>query len=129
MAMDPFFILVLLAGLQSMNVQQLESAQIDGANKIMRLFFIIIPNILHHIQVAVLLGLVFILKVFGLIYVTTSGGPGITTTTLPYIVYKTNTFKLEVGEAATLSVLTVILTIIILSLIFKFFQKKLEQQS
>ncbi len=122
----PFFILILLAGLQSMDTQQLESAHIDGANKIMRLFFIIIPNILHHIQVAILLGLIFILKVFGLIYVTTSGGPGIATTTLPYIVYKTNHFKLEVGEAASLSVLTVILTIIILSLLFKYFQRKLE---
>lgn len=122
----PFFVLVLVAGLQGMDTSLLESAQIDGANRISRLFSIIIPSILHHIEMAILLGLVFILKVFGLIYVTTSGGPGIITTTLPYIVYKTNQFKLEVGEAASLSVITVILTLVLLSVIFKYFQRKLH---
>ncbi len=121
----PFFVLILLAGLQGVDNQIIQSAQIDGANKVVLLFRIIIPSMLHHIRVSVLLGLVFLLKVFGLIYVTTSGGPGNITTTLPYIVYKTNTFKWEVGEAAALSIITVILTIFLLSVVFKYFQKRL----
>lgn len=122
----PFFVLILLAGLQGLNAELLQSAQIDGANFFETIYHIVIPSLMHHIQVAVMLGTVFILKVFGLIYVTTSGGPGVTTTTLPYIVFKTNQFKWEIGEAASFAVITVVLTILILTILFNFFQKKLR---
>jgi len=121
----PFFILILLAGLRGMNEEILQSAQIDGAGKITTLVSIVIPSILHHIEVAILLGLIFILKVFGIIYVTTSGGPGVSTTTLPYKVFKVNQFKLEVGEAAAYACITVVITLVILTSVFKYFRKKL----
>ncbi len=121
----PFFVLILLAGLHGLNPELLESADIDGAGAFTTLLRIVVPSLLHHIHVAVLLGLVFILKVFGLIYVTTSGGPGLSTTTLPYHVFKLNQFKLEVGEAASYAVVTVLITLVLLTLVFKYFQKRL----
>ncbi len=120
----PFFVLVLLAGLQGLDTELIQSARIDGASRLRTLFHITIPYIWHQIEVVVMLGTIFILKIFGLIYVTTSGGPGISTTTLPYIVFKVNLFKWEIGEAASYSVLTVILTLFLLTSLYKFFQNR-----
>ena len=121
----PFFILIILAGLQGIDEQILDSAKVDGAGWFRTLFSVKLPSIMHHIEVAIMLGLIFILKVFGLIYVTTSGGPGYTTTNLPFLVYKINHLKWDVGEAASYAVLTVFLTLATITVLFKYMQKKI----
>lgn len=120
----PFFILIILAGLQGIDSQILDSAMVDGSGWFRTLFSIKLPTIMHHIEVAIMLGLIFILKVFGLIYVTTYGGPGYTTTNLPFMVFKINNLKWDVGEAASYAVLTVVLTLIAITVLFKFMEKK-----
>lgn len=114
----PFFGLILLAGLQSVPEEILESAKIDGADWIRTLFQVKIPSIITHIEVAVMLGLIFILKVFGTIYVTTAGGPGISSTNLPYMVYRTGFYRWDEGKATAMAVLTVILTLVAITAIF-----------
>jgi sorbitol/mannitol transport system permease protein len=123
----PFFVLILLAGFESISEELIDSAKVDGANAFRTLFQIKIPAIAAHIEVAIMLGLIFILKTFGLIYVTTAGGPGISSTNLPYIVYRTGFYRWDVGRAAAMAVTTVILTLVAITALFGFVRRKTNE--
>ncbi|NNF45817.1 MAG: sugar ABC transporter permease, partial [Desulfofustis sp.] len=83
----PFFVLMMLAGLQSIPDEILDSTKVDGVNWWQSTFLVKLPMIRKHISVAMMLGLIFLVKEFGLILVTTAGGPGTSSYTLPYAVY------------------------------------------
>lgn len=120
----PFFFLIIMAGLQNMPSEIIESAKIDGATGWKLLTHIQLPLIRDHINVAMTLGLINILKVFGLIYVTTSGGPGSSSSNLPYYSYKALFYDWNVGTAAAIAVVTVALTLIVVQRFYGFMMKK-----
>ncbi len=94
----PFVMLILLAGLQSLPESAVEAASIDGASGFSMFRYIIMPHLRTFIEIALLLEVIFVLNVFGVIFVTTSGGPGIATTNLPYEIYKEAFLPLERGS-------------------------------
>ena len=113
----PYFVLVLLGGLQGIPLEVLERANLDGCSWLEMVFKIKLPMIFNHMQVALMLGLIFLVKEFGLILTTTSGGPGQKSYTLTYYIYKTLFSGSNVGRAAALSVITVVIILIIINLI------------
>ncbi|WP_033125618.1 carbohydrate ABC transporter permease [Eubacterium sp. ER2] len=120
----PFFVLVLLGGLQGIPTEVLERANLDGCSKFEMVFKIKLPMIFNHMQVALMLGLIFLVKEFGLILTTTSGGPGQQTYTLTFYIYRTLFSGSNVGRAAALSVITVVVTLTIINLIFRAIKKR-----
>ncbi|WP_052659609.1 carbohydrate ABC transporter permease [Bacillus alveayuensis] len=124
----PFFMLILLAGLQSLSPELIEAAQLDGANKVQQFFYVMIPHLIRYIEVVLLLGLMFILQVFGEIYVTTSGGPGFASTNLSFYVYRIGFQSWDVGTATTVGVITVILTIILMMALFTLLRKAFKEE-
>jgi sorbitol/mannitol transport system permease protein len=120
----PFFFMIIMAGLQNISEDVIESARMDGASGLRMLLKITIPLIRGHINVAMTLGLVNILKVFGLVYVTTQGGPGVASSNLPYHVYRNIFFDWNVGRAASVAVITVAITIIVTQTFFNRMRKK-----
>ncbi|MBD0381339.1 carbohydrate ABC transporter permease [Paenibacillus sedimenti] len=119
----PFFMLVLLAGLQSVSPDLMEASMLDGATKPQQLFYVIIPHLLRYIEVAALLGLIFIMQTFGEIYVSTSGGPGYASTNLPFYVYRIGFQAWDLGRASALGVIIVILTTIVMTVLFRFLRR------
>ena len=115
----PFFILIILTGLQSIPIDIVESSKIDGANWVQQILGVKLPIIINHISVAIMLGLVFITKDFGLILVTTAGGPGTRSYTLPYSVYKQLYSASQVGRSAALAVITVGLLLTSISILYR----------
>ena len=113
----PYFVLVLLGGLQGIPLEVLERANLDGCSWFEMVFKIKLPMMFNHMQVALMLGLIFLVKEFGLILTTTSGGPGQKSYTLTYYIYKTLFSGSNVGRAAALSVITVVIILIIINLI------------
>ena len=109
----PFVMLVILAGLQSVPGEVLEAAKVDGASAFTTFWRVVFPLLRKPYEIAVLFGTIFIFQTFGEIYVTTAGGPGITTNTLPYYTYRTALNSFQVGQAAALGVIGVILAIFI----------------
>lgn len=107
----PFVMLVLLAGLQSVPDEVIEAAKVDGSGPFMTFWQIIFPMLRRSYEVALLFGTIFIFQTFGEIYLTTSGGPGISTNTLPFYTYKTAFTSWQVGQAAALGVIGVIIAI------------------
>ncbi|MDR1059338.1 MAG: sugar ABC transporter permease [Treponema sp.] len=123
----PFFVLVLLAGLQGIDQDLIDSMHIDGANWLRGIFQIKLPLIMNHLRVAIMLGLVFVIKEFGLILTTTAGGPGTRSYTLPYAVYMQVFNANNVGRASALAVMTVVLTLVLVNLIYRSIMRKSAQ--
>jgi sorbitol/mannitol transport system permease protein len=108
----PFVMLVILAGLQSIPGEVLEAAKVDGANAFTTFWRVVFPLLRKPYEIAILFGTIFIFQTFGEIYVTTSGGPGLATNTLPYYTYRTALSSFQIGQAATLGVIGVIVAIL-----------------
>ena len=105
----PFVMLILLAGLQSLPDSTVEAARIDGASGFSMFRHIVLPHLKRFIEIALLLETIFILSVFGAIFVTTSGGPGLQSTNLPYQIFLEAFSRQNVGRASAYGVFAVIL--------------------
>lgn len=82
-----YYMIIYLAGLQSVPSDLLEAAQIDGANGKEQFFKIILPMIRPSITICLFLSIVNSLKAFDLNYSLTSGGPYGTTKTIAYQIF------------------------------------------
>ena len=120
----PFFVLMMLAGLQSIPDEILDSTKVDGVNWWQSTFLVKLPMIRKHISVAMMLGLIFLVKEFGLILVSTAGGPGTSSYTLPYAVYMQVFNASNVGRAAALATITVALTLIGINFLYRSIEKR-----
>ncbi len=109
----PFMMLILLAGLQSLSQEYIEAAQIDGAGPIEIFLYIIVPHLRRYIEIGVLLEVLFVLNIFGEIFVTTTGGPAIDTTTLTFDIYKEAFLRWNIGRSSAYGVFAVILANIV----------------
>jgi sorbitol/mannitol transport system permease protein len=115
----PFMMLILLAGLQGLSDEVREAAHIDGATNLAEFRFITLPLLGAYIQLAVLLGTIYVLQLFGEIFVATQGGPGTATTTVPYYVYQTIAQSNDVGTSASQGVLAVVVASIVAALLLR----------
>jgi sorbitol/mannitol transport system permease protein len=109
----PFMTLIVLAGLQGQPLDVLEAARVDGAGTLAIFRRMTFPHLRPYIELGVLLGSIYIVNTFDEVYSMTSGGPGSTTTNMPYYLYEQAFQAYNVGGAAALGVVTVILTMII----------------
>jgi multiple sugar transport system permease protein len=102
----PFYTVSLLAALQAVPKEILESAAVDGAGPIRRFFFITLP----HLK-AVSLTLIFIHVIwtainFDFIWVMTQGGPLDASETLPIMIYRYAMEDFDVGAASALAMMS-----------------------
>ncbi|GAB3652527.1 carbohydrate ABC transporter permease [Glycomyces tarimensis] len=124
----PFMMLIVLAGLQSQDTEVLEAAKMDGAGPFKTFWNITFPQLRRFIELAILLGSIFIVQTFDPIYLITQGGPGQATTNLPYFIYQRTFRAFEVGEAAAAGVVVVIATIIIATFALRLFASMFREE-
>lgn len=115
----PFVMLILLAGLQSLSESTLEAANLDGATGWNLFRHIVLPHLQRFIEIALLLEVLFVLNIFGEIFVVTTGGPGIATTNLPFEIYKEAFLRWNVSRAGAYGVIAVILANIVVVLFLR----------
>lgn len=120
----PFMMLILLAGLQSLPQELIEAGQIDGANALEIFRYIILPHQMRYIEIAVLLEVLFVLNIFGEIFVITSGGPGIATTNLSFHIYLEALSRWNIGRASAIGVYAVILANIVVVVFVRFLRRE-----
>ena len=109
----PFATLILLTSIQSLDREQLESARMDGARGFRLFRYITLPHLSRSIGVVAMIEAIFLLGVFAEILVTTNGGPGAATTTLPFLVYRSALLEFNVGIASTGGIFAVVLANIV----------------
>ena len=116
---SPFMMLITLAGLQSMPIESLEAARVDGATKWKEFVHIMLPHLRKYLEIELFLGIIMQIQMFGRIYISTQGGPGNQTTNLAYYAYRQAFSQWNVGEAAGVGILAVIVTTLMATLLFR----------
>lgn len=109
----PFFMLVILAGLQSLDQEAVEAGMIDGANGRQMFWYIALPHLIPYILIASSFRLIGAMNDFDKIYLLTAGGPGDATTTLSVYTYNTGFTAFDIGRTAAISWLYVALLIVV----------------
>ncbi len=105
----PFATLILLTALQSLDGEQMEAAEMDGAPALQRFIHLTLPHMARAITVVILIQTIFLLGVYAEILVTTNGGPGNASTNLTFLIYRAARLNFDVGGAAAGGIIAVIL--------------------
>ncbi len=119
----PFMTLIVLAGLQSQPAETLEAAKVDGAGAVATFRELTLPHLRPYIELGILLGSIYLVNTFDAVLLMTKGGPGNSTTNLPFYLYQQVNYAFDVGGAAATGVVTVILTIIVATLALRMFAR------
>lgn len=122
----PFATLILLTAMQSLDRDQIEAARMDGARGLDIFRFVIVPHLERPIAIVVMMETIFLLAVFAEILVTTSGGPGLATTTLTYLVYIRALLDFDVGGASAGGIFAIILANIVAFFLVRTIAKNLN---
>ncbi|MCC5882199.1 MAG: sugar ABC transporter permease [Halomonas sp.] len=122
----PFALLILLTAMQSLDDDQVEAARMDGAGPIAVFFYITLPHLKRAISVVIMIQMIFLLTIFAEIYVTTSGGPGLATTNLAFLIYMQALLDFDVGLASAGGVVAIILANIVAIFLVRLVARNLE---
>ncbi|MFI9102293.1 carbohydrate ABC transporter permease [Streptomyces fildesensis] len=107
----PFMMLILLAGLQSRPLDIVEAARVDGAGTWQVFRYLTFPHLRRYLELASLLGSIYVVQNFDAVFTLTSGGLG--TANLPYSVYQTFYQAHDYGLASAQGVIVVACSILI----------------
>ena len=118
-----FMIILLLAGLASIPEEPYEAARVDGANAFQQFRDITLPYMRPVIIITLLIRLIFALKTYDLIYIMTKGGPGDATDLISYYIYRSAFIGLDLGQAASMSVILLLIVCVIIYPLFKFMNR------
>lgn len=117
----PFYVLVLLAGLQTLPREPYEAAIVDGASSWQVLRYLTLPMMAPLILTATILRLMDVLRIFDVVYTMFAGGPGSATNTIPLFIYRTTMISRNVGRGSATSIMLMIiissLTLLLIQLI------------
>lgn len=100
----PMICLIVMAGLTTLPQEPYESADVDGASRLQKLWYITLPLLRPTILTAVMLRLIDVIKTFDIIYATTQGGPGTASETLNIYGYVLAFQYFKLGLASSLLV-------------------------
>jgi multiple sugar transport system permease protein len=107
----PFYMLMILAGLQSMDPELHDAAKVDGASTFQRIRFVTIPHVRDLVLTLALFDLVTTAAYFDLIWVTTQGGPVRSTEVLATFIYRIAFGTMDWNRASAIGFILLILCI------------------
>ncbi|MGP3916456.1 carbohydrate ABC transporter permease [Nonomuraea sp. 10N515B] len=106
-----FYMMIYLAGLQTIPASIYEAARVDGANAWHRLRSITVPLLIPYIAVAITVEMLDAMQAFTSIYVMTKGGPQDATLTLGYYIWSAAFERYEMGYASAMGLVLWVLMI------------------
>ncbi|MFK7995813.1 MAG: carbohydrate ABC transporter permease [Granulosicoccus sp.] len=120
----PFATLILLTAVQSLDGEQLEASEIDGARPLQRFAYIILPHLGRALTIVILIQTIFLLAIFAEIFVTTGGAFG--TKTLSYLVFQRVLESQNIGLGSAGGIYAVILANIVAIFLMRIVGKNLD---
>lgn len=115
----PFMLLLFLAGLESLPAAPFEAARVDGASWGFTLRKVTLPLMKPVILVALIIRGLDAFKVFEYVYAITRGGPGDSTETILYYIYKVAFRFFRMGEAAAMAYVLIALTLALVFILYR----------
>jgi multiple sugar transport system permease protein len=112
--------IILLAGLQDVPKELLESAEIDGAGAWAKFWKITLPMITPTVFFNLVLGIIFALRTFETAFITTNGGPARATWFVSLHIYQNAFVSFDMGYASALSWIFLVILFLLTYLQFKF---------
>ena len=106
-------LVLFLAGIQKIPTSLYEAARVDGAGRVREFFAVTLPGLRGELAVALTLTTILALRTFDLIYVSTQGGPGTSTTVPSVLVYQNAFSNGRVGLAAAVAVVLTLLIFVV----------------
>jgi polyol transport system permease protein len=122
----PFATLILLTALQSLDEEQKEAAEMDGARAMSTFIYITLPHLARPITVVILIETIFLLTVFAEIFVTTGGGPGLQTTNIAFLIYSQALIQYDIGSASAGGLVAVVIANIVAFFLVRIVGRNLE---
>jgi len=122
----PFATLILLTALQSLDEEQREAADMDGAGALSSFIYVTLPHLARPITVVILIETIFLLTVFAEIFVTTGGGPGLATTNIAFLIYSQALIQYDVGSASAGGMVAVVIANILAFFLVRIVGRNLE---
>lgn len=101
-----------ISGVQRIPLDLYDAARVDGAGPVREFFAVTLPGLRNELVVALTLTVIFALRNFDLIWVSTGGGPGSATTVPSVLLYELGFQARRLGPASAIAVL---LTVLILA--------------
>jgi len=121
----PFATLILLTAVQSLDREQLEAAEMDGAPSLKRFWYITFPHLSRAITIVVLIQTIFLLAIFAEIFVTTGGA--FDTRTLTYLIFQRVLDSQNIGLGSAGGVYAIILANILAIFLMRIVGKNLDK--
>jgi len=122
----PFFVITILAGLQTVPQELYDAAKVDGAGIWARFRAITVPGILPVAAVTTLFSAILTFNDFSIIWILTQGGPGNATNVLATLTYKISIPGLELGKGVAVSVLMLPIMVALILLLNRFISRREE---
>ena len=120
----PFATLILLTAVQSLDSEQLEASEMDGAGFFSRFWYIVMPHLSRAVTIVILIQTIFLLSIFAEIFVTTGGAFG--TRTLTYLIFQRVLESQNVGLGSAGGVYAIILANIVAIFLMRIVGKNLD---
>jgi multiple sugar transport system permease protein len=105
----PFNVILLSAGIAGLPEDVYEAATVDGANGWQKVVYLTIPLLKSTIMAVLMLGFIYTLRVFDIIWIMTKGGPGTATEVLPTLAYRLSFINFNFGQSAAISVFMLVI--------------------
>lgn len=122
----PFIMLIALAGLTAVPTYLYEAASIDRASEWFRFRHITLPMVWPLLLIAIMFRAIEAFRLFDLVYILTSGGPGVSTETLSFHVYKVAFLGFNTGLASAYGILMVLVVIVLAQFYLRYLNKLKE---
>ncbi|WP_284011513.1 carbohydrate ABC transporter permease [Haloarcula pelagica] len=119
----PLFALLTLTSLQGIDEHLYEAARMDGATPWEQFRYITIPMMKYNLAIGFLLMLIYNVRNFSMVWVMTKGGPGVSSSTLPVMIYRAAFIDFEVGFASALSVMLFVVLLVFSYYYIQFYDK------
>jgi len=108
-----FFMIVFIAGLNGIPADLYEAAEVDGATRMQQFFRITLPLLRRTMAFVIIITTMDAIKISGPVFIMTGGGPGDSTTTAVYFIYKMAFLQMQLGYGAAAAFLLFVIVMII----------------
>jgi sorbitol/mannitol transport system permease protein len=122
----PFACLIFITSLQSLDADQMEAANMDGAGAWQKFRFLTLPHLARPMAVVVMIEMIFLIGVFAEISTTTGGGPGNASSNMTYLIFKQALLNFDAGVASAGAMFAIVLANIAAFFLIRLIGKSLD---